>query len=369
MDQVDPAREGRPESFSRRLIQVVAVVLFAVLAWKLSGVLILAFSAVLLAVVFSMCADGPSRVLRLPRRLALALAIVLLVGTLGGIVALFGLRIAGQYEQIIGKAVDGANHLESYLQAHGWGAYLLRQVRGVQFKDATGALGPILGWALSRAGRYLGYAVIIVACGIFLALEPDRYRRGLVLLVPTAQRPRAMEFLDRSRAILRKWLISRLVVMAAVGVLASIGLKLLGIPAAFTLGLTGGLLTFIPFIGALVAAAPAVLVALAESPMLALYTGLMFWAVHFIEGTFITPIVQDEQVYLPPVVTIFSTLAFAVLFGAAGVFLASPIVLVLIVAIRVYYLEAVLHEPPEAPAPPRHPPSRLRWPSGLSPAP
>lgn len=349
MEQVDPTPERRPANFTSRLVQVTAVILFAAVAWKLAGVLILAFSAILFAVVLSMVANGLGRLLRCPRRLALALAIVLLVGTLGGVTALFGIRITGQFEQIFDKAVDGANYLEGYLQAHGWGVYLLRQARGVQFRDATGALGPVLGWVLSRAGRFLGYTAIIVASGIFLALDPDRYIRGFVLLVPTPQRPMASDFLARSGAILRKWLISRLVVMAAVGVLASIGLRLLGIEAAFTLGLTGAILTFIPFIGALVAAAPAVLVALADSPMLALYTGLMFWAVHFIEGTFITPIVQDEQVYLPPVLTIFSTLAFTVLFGAAGVFLASPIMLVVIVAIRIFYMEAVLHEPP-APA-------------------
>jgi len=358
MQQAAPAQDRRPASFTQRLAQVAVAILLAALAWKLAGVLILAFSAILLAIVLSMSAGGLSRLLRIPSRLALALAIVLLTGTLAGVIALFGMRLAGQYQEIIGKVVEGANHLRDYLQAHDWGAFLLRKAQGVPIKDATDALGPILGSVLGRAGRYLGYAAIIVASGIFLALDPDRYTRGALLLVPTGDRPRVSEFLTRSGAILRKWLISRLVVMAAIGVLSSIGLKLLGIKAALTLGLTGALLTFIPFIGALLAAAPAVLVALADSPTLALYTGLMFWAVHFIEGTFITPIVQDEQVYLPPVLTIFSTLAFTVLFGPSGVILASPIVLVVIVAIRVFYLEAVLHERAE----PLAAGSRRPWP-------
>jgi predicted PurR-regulated permease PerM len=132
-----------------------------------------------------------------------------------------------------------------------------------------------------------------------------------------------------------------------------VGLSLLGIPAALLLGLTGALLTFIPYIGAILAAVPAVLVALTSSPGLALLTALMFWGVHTIEGTFITPVVQDEEVYLPAVTTIFSTLGCAVLFGPSGVVVASPLVLVVMTAVRMFYLEDVLGEPPQAPPPPR----------------
>jgi predicted PurR-regulated permease PerM len=130
--------------------------------------------------------------------------------------------------------------------------------------------------------------------------------------------------------------------MVALGVLVSIGLTVLRIPGAVTLGLTGGLLTFIPFLGALMAAVPAVLVAFTASPLKAVLTGLMFWGAHFIEGTFITPLVQDESVDLPPVLTIFSTLAFTVIFGPSGVLLASPLVLVIITATQVFYLEGHL---------------------------
>jgi predicted PurR-regulated permease PerM len=154
------------------------------------------------------------------------------------------------------------------------------------------------------------------------------------MLAPAAYRPGVERFLDRSASILRKWLVSRLIVMVAIGMLSSLGLWLLKVDGAFALGLTGGLLTFIPLVGALLAAVPAILVALAQSPMLAVYVGLMYWAVHFIEGTFITPYVQDEEVDLPPVLTMYSAVAFTVFFGAWGIFLASPLALVAIIAIR-----------------------------------
>ncbi|WP_304187920.1 AI-2E family transporter, partial [Phenylobacterium aquaticum] len=180
---------------------------------------------------------------------------------------------------------------------------------------------------------------------VHLALDPNRYRRGALILIPASHRPEVETFLDRCAVILKRWLASRLVVMAALGVLVSIGLKVLGVSGAIALGLTGGLLTFIPFVGALLAAIPAVLVAFTISPLTALLTVLMFWAAHFIEGNFITPLVQDEGVDLPPVLTIFSTLAFTVIFGPSGVLLASPLVLVIITAVQVFYLESHLGRP------------------------
>lgn len=231
------------------------------------------------------------------------------------------------------------------MRTHEWGRYLLNQASGARIADATDVLGPLLGALIGATGAYLAYGVIIIVCGVFLALDPDRYLGGVLALVAPSHKALAERFLARTGAVLRLWLISRLIVMAAIGVLASTGLTLLGIPAALTLGLTGALLTFVPYIGALLAAAPAVLVAFTVSPMLAFLTGMMFWGVHFIEGTFITPIVQDEEVDLPPVVTIFATLAFGVLFGVSGVILASPLILVVIVATQIFYIEVALGQP------------------------
>jgi len=158
------------------------------------------------------------------------------------------------------------------------------------------------------------------------------------------------DFLDKSGEALKKWLVSRVMVVMALGIMVSIGLKVLGVTGAITLGLTGGLLTFIPFVGALLAAVPAVLVAVTISPQIAILSGFMFWGAHFIEGTFITPLVQDKSVDLPPALTIFSTLAFTVLFGPSGVLLASPLVLIIIVAVQVFYLRGRLGTPAPASA-------------------
>jgi predicted PurR-regulated permease PerM len=321
-----------------RLVRVVLLVLAAILVWKLAGVLLLLFSAILLAIALATLGDGLSRLTRLPRGLAIGLASALLVATLLAVVVFYGLRLQGQYEEIVHKVRESAHGLLDFTRGQAWGQALLQGAGAIKVSDATDALGPLVGSLLGGAARYLAYGAIVLVSAIFLALDPERYRLGGLNLVPRTHKAAAQAFTLRCGLLLRRWLISRLIVMGAIGVLVSIGLKLLGVEPAITLGVTGALLTFIPFLGALMAAVPAVGVALTVSPLLAVLTGLMFWAVHFIEGTFITPMVQDEQVALPPVTTIFSTLAFTVLFGPSGVILASPLVLVIMAGLDIFYL-------------------------------
>ncbi|MBS0296763.1 MAG: AI-2E family transporter [Proteobacteria bacterium] len=345
MDSLAPAWSS-PTTFLGRVVCVLLVLAAAFLFWRLGGVLLLAFSAVLLAIALRALADGLRKLVPLPQSLALAAVVVLVIGAIAGILALFGWRIAGQYDEIISRVEASGRTTAQFLSRHAWGRYLIAQAHQAQIADATGAVAPLLRSLLGATGQYVAYAAIVLASGVFLALDPERHRRGVLLLVPPAHRPRVGAFLDRSGDILRRWLVSRVVVMIAIGVLSSAGLSLLGIDAALTLGLTGAVLTFIPLIGALLAAAPAVLVALAQSPILALWTAIMFWGVHFIEGTFITPLVQDERVNLPPVLTIFSTLVFTVLFGPSGILLASPMMLVVLVALQMFWLEDALGETP-----------------------
>ena len=101
----------------------------------------------------------------------------------------------------------------------------------------------------------------------------------------------------------------------------------MGIEATFALGLMGGLLCFIPFVGAVLAAIPATLVALTQGPAYAASVILMYVGVHLIEGNFMTPMVQAEATSLPPVLAILSTVAFSLLFGPLGVLLAAPLTL------------------------------------------
>jgi predicted PurR-regulated permease PerM len=109
----------------------------------------------------------------------------------------------------------------------------------------------------------------------------------------------------------------------------------------------GGLLCFIPFVGAILAAVPATLMALTQGPAYAIAVICMYGFVHFVEGDFITPMVQAKATSFPPVLALLSTLAFSILLGPIGVLLAAPLTLFMLVALEVLYVQEGLGEPPE----------------------
>jgi predicted PurR-regulated permease PerM len=119
-------------------------------------------------------------------------------------------------------------------------------------------------------------------------------------------------------------------------------LWLLGIPLAFSLGVLASLLTFIPNIGPVLAALPALLLAFVDSPTRALYVALLYLGVQAVESYGITPFIERETVSLPPAVTLATQLALGLLAGFAGVIVAAPLAAVGVVLVQTFYIQDVL---------------------------
>jgi predicted PurR-regulated permease PerM len=130
--------------------------------------------------------------------------------------------------------------------------------------------------------------------------------------------------------------------MTAIGLLTGIGLALLGIPLAFVLAVIAALLTFVPNIGPVVSAVPAVLLGLIRSPGTALAVLGLYLGVQMVESYLLSPIIDRKTVYLPPAATIAAQLVMGVAAGLLGVALATPLLAVAIVLVRTLYVEDAL---------------------------
>jgi predicted PurR-regulated permease PerM len=126
--------------------------------------------------------------------------------------------------------------------------------------------------------------------------------------------------------------------MAINGTLTALGLWLLGVPLALTLGLLAALLNFIPNIGPIIAGVPAVLLALMHSPMQALYVVGLYLVLQSVDGYLLTPLVDRCTVSVPPALT----LAAQMLLGGLGLALASPLTAAAIVLVQKLYIEDTL---------------------------
>ncbi len=110
-------------------------------------------------------------------------------------------------------------------------------------------------------------------------------------------------------------------------------------PLALSLATIAGLLEFVPFVGPILAAIPAILIAFTHDQATALYVALLYVAIQQLEGYVLMPLVQRWAVALPPALGALSVVVFAVLFGLPGVFFAVPLTIVAMVLVRELYLE------------------------------
>jgi predicted PurR-regulated permease PerM len=132
--------------------------------------------------------------------------------------------------------------------------------------------------------------------------------------------------------------------MFMVGALIAAGLALVGVPPALALGLIAGVTEFIPIVGPVIGAAPALLLASTQDWPTVAWTLGVFVVVQQIESNVIMPLVAGRAVALPPAVGLFAVVALGVLFGPLGLFLGYPLAIVIDTAVRRLYVRETLGE-------------------------
>jgi len=150
--------------------------------------------------------------------------------------------------------------------------------------------------------------------------------------------------LDEVGRSLRLWMIGQIIQMVIVGLLSTIAVWLLGLPSVLALGLIATATEFVPYLGPIAAAIPAILVALTQGSGTALWTLVAYVLIHQVEGNILTPLIEKRLIFIPPALILLGIAAIGVLFGFAGVIFAAPIVVTLYVAVKQLYVRDVLGE-------------------------
>lgn len=334
-------------SFARRVLIANAITLLFVVvtlfAWANFRALLVVFAGILLAILLYELADRLARLLHLPHGVALALVVLLLAAIIAAGVGLGASPIEEQLGQLGASLPQAIESLRQWAMAY---PALQTALPALPPPDkllsSLPRLLPDAGPFFTGALGVLTSTVVILFVGIYLAAQPQPYVRALMLLVPPPRRPRTAHVLQTLGNMLGRWLIGKSLSMLIVGLMTTIGLGLLGIPLAMVLGLIAGLLDFIPYLGPLMAAVPAVLIAFAQSPSDALYTSLLFLAVQTVEGYLLIPLIEQRAIALPPAVTIVVQLLLGSLAGLAGVALATPLTAVIVVLVTMLYVQDVL---------------------------
>jgi predicted PurR-regulated permease PerM len=338
-------RKLNDRQFVRRVLIVLALTALVFLLWQLRTLLLMFFGAVVVASIFRAVADWICRMTRVPGSVGTGLAIVLVLGILGLLIALFGAHVLQQLETLRDRLPAAWRAFEAQIGDFGLGDQLEQLVASISTPGGGSLSG--FGRTLLSIGSGLADLLVVIFAGIYLATQPNFYRIGAIKLVPPARRKVAAEAMLESERALRLWLMGQGVAMLVVGFATGTGLWLLGMPSALVLGLLAGLLEFIPFAGPILAAIPAILLALVVGPEMALWVAALYLLVQQLEGNLLTPMIQQYAVDLPGVVLLFSLIGFGILFGTLGVILAAPLAVVSLVLVkRLYVIETLNTDTP-----------------------
>jgi predicted PurR-regulated permease PerM len=336
--------------FVRRVLIVVGIVITLVLmvlfVWFSVKVWLTVFAGVLFAVFLRGLTNLVSFRGRIASGWALGIVVVLLLGLFALLGVLLVPNASMQFGELSDRLPKALEQLKPRLETLPWFGYLVDKLPSVQTlgADSGKLLGRLSGFFSGGFEAVTGF-VLILFLGIYLASAPALYVEGCLRLFPLGKRDRVREILFEIASTLRHWLLGQLLSMIAVGVMIGVGLALLGIPLPLALGVLAGFFDFVPIIGPLFSAVPAVLLAFLISPWHALYTVSLFVLVNtVIESHLVVPLIQRYTVALPPALTMVALVVMGSLFGFLGVLLAIPLSATLLVVVRMAYVEDMLGE-------------------------
>lgn len=315
--------------YTKRAAIAIGLALLPLLVWYLRDFFLVVVGAVLVATLLKLVSEPFARWGRLPRGVSLSLAGLLILLAVGGSAYFFGTQISSEVEDVTNRAGEASRTVSEALHNSPIGRALLSHTSFGDFSLPT-----IAGSVATISFRLIAAIAVSVAAGAYLAAQPGLYRKGFIFLLPRQSRTIANEILDDAGGALRLWLLGQAISMCLIGILSTIAVWAIGLPSPLALGAIAGVAEFVPYAGPVIAAIPAILVAVTNGMYSVLWTLLAYVIIHQIEGNVIAPLVQRRLVFIPPALLLLSIAAISITFGAASIVFAAPVTVVAFVAVR-----------------------------------
>ncbi len=329
--------------FRRLHVAYKAVLLaFALLALgllfrQLVTLLVAVLITVLIAIPLATTATILERY-RIPRPVGALAGLVAGIGVLAGLMALVippfvdqTRQFAAELPAVIESLQQKAQNQVELSEEDGAASEAQQFLQGY-VEDPSRLIGPLTAIGVSVFG-VLAAAILIVLTAYYMAIRPEPLVSGVLALFPPARREWAVGVMTRLRGAWIGWMQGVAIDMLITGVLLYIGLTLIDIEFALVFAVFSAVMVLIPYFGAIAGALPPVAFALADSPGKALLALAIYVGVQQIESNITIPLVMAQRVKLHPALVAIGVVVVGTLFGFIGLFVAVPILAMLVIVV------------------------------------
>jgi len=206
----------------------------------------------------------------------------------------------------------------------------LRREITKQFSGAQHSFLRVLTSTFAVSGAFM----LVLFIAAYIGVDPALYHGGMLELVPSRERDRAALTLKRIATTLRRWLVTQLIAMVIIGAVTTVFLFMIHVKAALPLGILAGVAKFIPIVGSIFAAIPAIAMGFIDSPHKALVVAVGYIVIQFLENHLLVPVLMKRGVDLPPAMTLGIQALMSVLFGFLGLLVAVPLLAAILTIAR-----------------------------------
>ena len=333
---------------------VIGILITIAFLYFIRDALLIAFAGVIFAVILNGLAAVIRRYIPISRGWSIAAVGVIILIIITSFGFIFGSQIVEEFEQLTEKLPQQISQLRETISEWPLGDELINDENGEAGEQQdieeegesdegmpSGAGGMAFQVGVTIVDVIATFGLIIII-GIYFVIDPETYKKAIALLFTKKRAKRVNEALETSGNALWSWLKGQFIIMLFVGVSVTIGLMIIGVPLALVLGIIAGLSEFIPIIGPWIGAVPGILLAFSVDGQTALYTAIFYVVIQQVESNILSPLIQQQMVHIPPAVVILSVVAFGLVFGIAGVILATPLAVIMMVLVGMFYVQDVL---------------------------
>ena len=301
------------------------------------------FGAILLSLAIRPLADVLEH-----RRIPRGIAVVIVYVGLGGLFALMGILLVPVVNTEVSRLQALSPNLSQSIVNHIEAIPLFNRLipstsslSSTLSQDLTTLVNTFIS-ALTGVGGFALNTVIVLILAYFLTSEKKPYQKLFVNWLPPKYQTEVKPAIEGLEWRLSRWVWAQLAIALYFSLIFSVGLRLLGVPFAFTIGLVGGVLEIIPYVGGIIALVLALLSALTVNPIMMLWVFIYYAIVVEIESHFIAPTFYGRITGIHPGVVLLALLIGGKAGGILGLLYAIPITLVVMTIlheVQTHYLQ------------------------------